>query len=102
QFRGETFTYLDLRLCPKAYLEGRIYQYQDDKIRAQTAFEHARTVVEQLARDALDDPFCHMQLGAILAGLARKEDAINEGKKAVELLPESEDGVEGPIATAAL
>ena len=102
QFRGETFTYLDLNLCPKAYLEGRLYQYQDDKMKAQRAFEHARTVTEQLVRDAPDDPFCHMQLGAILAGLGRKEDAINEGKKAVELLPESEDAVEGPIATAAL
>jgi tetratricopeptide (TPR) repeat protein len=37
-----------------------------------------------------------------IACLGRKEDAINEGKKAVELLPESEDAVEGPKATAAL
>jgi serine/threonine-protein kinase len=34
--------------------------------------------------------------------LGQKEDAINEGKKAVELLPESEDAVDGPKATAAL
>jgi hypothetical protein len=38
----------------------------------------------------------------VLAGLGRKEDAINEGKKAVELLPESEDAFAGPQATAAL
>ena len=37
-----------------------------------------------------------------IACLGRKEDAINEGKKAVELLPEFEDAVEGPKATAAL
>ena len=37
-----------------------------------------------------------------IACLGRKEDAINEGKKAVELSPESEDAVEGPKATAAL
>ena len=37
-----------------------------------------------------------------IACLGRKEDAINEGKKAVELLPESEDAVEGPKVTAAL
>jgi len=35
-----------------------------------------------------------------IACLGRKEDAINEGKKAVELLPESEDAVEGPKATS--
>ena len=37
-----------------------------------------------------------------IACLGRKEDAINEGKKAVELSPESEDAVEGPKATAPL
>jgi tetratricopeptide (TPR) repeat protein len=37
-----------------------------------------------------------------VACLGRKEDAINEGEKAVELLPEFEDAVEGPKATAAL
>lgn len=38
----------------------------------------------------------------VLAGLGRKEDTINQGKKAVELLPESEDAFAGPQATAAL
>jgi hypothetical protein len=31
-----------------------------------------------------------------------KDEAINEGKKAVELVPESEDAFDGPKATAAL
>ncbi len=31
-----------------------------------------------------------------------KEDAINEGRKAVELVPESQDAFDGPQATAAL
>ena len=38
-------------------------------------------------REAPHDPARHAHLGAVLAGLGRKEDAINEGKKAVELLP---------------
>jgi TolB-like protein/Flp pilus assembly protein TadD len=102
QFRGETLKYPDFGLCPKALLEGRLYLYQDDKMKAQAAFEDARTVAEQLVRDAPGDPGRHAQLGAVLAGLGQKEDAINEGKKAVELLPESEDAVDGPKATAAL
>jgi serine/threonine-protein kinase len=53
-------------------------------------------------RDAPDDPGRHAQLGAVLAGLGKKEDAINEGRKAVELLPESQDAFDGPQATAAL
>jgi len=102
QFRGETLKYPDFGLCPKASLEGRLYLYQDDKMKARTAFERARTVAEQLVRDAPAEPGRHASLGVVLAGLGQKEDAINEGKKAVELLPESEDAVDGPKATAAL
>jgi serine/threonine-protein kinase len=102
QFRGETLKYPDFGLCPKGSLEGRLYLYQDDKMKARAAFERARTVAEQLVRDAPDEPGRHASLGVVLAGLGQKEDAINEGKKAVELLPESEDAVDGPKATAAL
>jgi serine/threonine-protein kinase len=102
QFRGETLKYPDFGLCPKASLEGSLYRYQGDKMKAQAAFEHARPVAEQLVRDAPDDPGRHASLGAVLAGLGEKEDAINEGKKAVELLPESEDAVDGPKVTATL
>jgi TolB-like protein/Flp pilus assembly protein TadD len=102
QFRGETLKYPDFGIWPKASLEAKLYRYQDDKMKAQGAFERARTVAEQLVGDAPNDPGRHAALGVILAGLSRKEDAINEGKKAVELLPESEDAVDGPKATAAL
>ncbi|HEY5992237.1 MAG TPA: tetratricopeptide repeat protein, partial [Candidatus Udaeobacter sp.] len=102
QFRGETLTYPEAGPCPKAFLEGRLYLYQGDKEKAQAAFEQARIVAERLVRDAPDDARRHTQLGAVLAGLGRKEEAINEGKKAVELLPESEDAFAGPQVTAAL
>ena len=53
-------------------------------------------------REAPEDPARHAQHGLILAALGRKEEAIDEGKKAVELLPESQDAFDGPQATAAL
>jgi TolB-like protein/Flp pilus assembly protein TadD len=102
QFPGETLLYWNTAPCPKAFFEGRLYLYQGDKMKAQAALERARTVAERLVRDAPGDPTRHSQLGAILAGLGLKEDAINEGKKAVELLPESQDAFDGPQATAAL
>ncbi len=34
--------------------------------------------------------------------LGQKEEAIAEGKRAVELLPESQDALDGPSGTAAL
>ena len=102
QFRGETLLYPDTGPCPKALLEGRLYLYQGDKTKAQAAFERARPVAEQLVRDAPGDPGRHVQLGAVLAGLGLKEEAVNEGRKAVESVPESQDAFEGPQATAAL
>src|SRR3989440_6143918 len=102
QFRGETLLYPDTGPCPKALLEGRLYLYQGAKTKAQAAFERARPVAEQLVRDAPGDPGRHVQLGAVLAGLGLKEEAVNEGRKAVESVPESQDAFEGPQATAAL
>src|SRR5262245_26369186 len=102
QFRGETLRYPDFGLCPKASLEGRVYRFKDDKLNAQAAFERARTVAEKLLGDAPSDPGRHAELGLVFAGLDQKEDAIKEGKKAMELLPETEDAVDGPKATAAL
>jgi TolB-like protein len=102
QFRGETLTIPEKGLCPKAALEGSLYLYLGEKEKARAAFEQAKPVAERLVREAPDDPYRHAQLGAVLAGLGQKEDAINEGKKAVELLPESEDAFAGPYGTAAL
>ncbi len=36
--------------------------------------------------------------GKFYAGLGRKDDAVREGKRALELLPESLDAVDGPTA----
>jgi tetratricopeptide (TPR) repeat protein len=55
-----------------------------------------------LLREAPEDPARHAQHGLILAALGQKEEAIKEGKKAVELRPESQDAFDGPQCTAAL
>jgi TolB-like protein/Flp pilus assembly protein TadD len=102
QFRGETLPWFTPAPCPKAFLEGRLYLYQGDKIKAQAALEQARILAEKIVRGAPGDAVRHGQLGAILASMGLKEDAINEGRKAVELVPESEDAFNGPQTTAAL
>ena len=102
QFRGETLANSTTAPRPKALLEGQLYWYQGDKEKAQTAFQQARAVAEQLVREAPQEPTRHGQLGLILAALGQKEEAINEGKRAVELLPESEDAFDGPEATESL
>jgi TolB-like protein/Flp pilus assembly protein TadD len=102
QFHGETLPGYSTAPCPKGFLEGALYSYLGDKVKAQAAFERARVLAEQLVRESSDDSARHAQLGQILAGLGQKDAAIKEGKRAVELRPESQDAFDGPEATAAL
>ena len=87
---------------PREFFEGAIYTFLNDKEKARSAFEHARPIVEQSLREAPNDPFRHALLGQILAGLGQKDAAIAEGKRAVNLVPESADALEGPKATLEL
>ncbi len=87
---------------PREFFEGAIYAFLNDKEKAVAAFERARPVAENALRESPDDASRHIILGLILAGLGQKEAAMAEGKRAVELLPESQDALEGPKMTVAL
>jgi TolB-like protein/Flp pilus assembly protein TadD len=87
---------------PRAFLEGMLYTYLNDKQKARSAFERARPLAEQAVRESPDDAARHGMLGQILAGLGQKEAAVAEGRRAVELLPESQDAFEGPNAVLLL
>jgi TolB-like protein/Flp pilus assembly protein TadD len=102
QFRGETLIVRAGASCPTASLEGTLYLYLGDKVDARSAFERARIIAERLVRESPDDAARHGQLGLILAGLGQKDAAIAEGKRAVALLPESQDAFDGPEVTAVL
>jgi serine/threonine-protein kinase len=102
KFPRETLITYTTAPAPKAFLEGTVHFLQGDMTSSHTEFEKARVVSEQLLRDAPEDPARHAQQGLILAALGRKEEAIAEGKRGVELLPESQDAFDGPRATAAL
>jgi TolB-like protein/Flp pilus assembly protein TadD len=87
---------------PKASLEGMLYLFQGDKAKAQAAFERARPFAEQSLRESPGNAARHIQLGFILTGLDRKQEAIAEGRRAAELTPESKDAFDGPQVTASL
>ncbi|HEU5245874.1 MAG TPA: tetratricopeptide repeat protein, partial [Candidatus Udaeobacter sp.] len=101
QFPGEVFDAHTGR-APKALFEGLIYLCQGDKTKATTALEHARAIAEQLVQESPNDAPRRAILGQILAALGQKEAAIAEGKRATELLPESEDAYDGPQITGQL
>jgi TolB-like protein/Flp pilus assembly protein TadD len=102
RFRGETMFTTTTAPCPKSLLEGEIYRLQGDKTKAQESFETARMVSEKVLREVPGDAARHAQHGLILAALGQKQEAIAEGKRAVELLPESQDALDGPQCTSAL
>jgi TolB-like protein/Tfp pilus assembly protein PilF len=87
---------------PRELFEGAIYTFLNDKEKALSAFERARPIAEKALRESPDDASRHATLGLILAGLGEKDAAIAEGKRAVELLPESQDALDGPKTTVAL
>ena len=81
---------------PREFFEGAIYTFLNDKEKAVSAFERARPIAEKALRESPNDASRHVTLGLILAGLGEKNAAIVEGKRAVELLPESQDAFDGP------
>ena len=87
---------------PKEYLEGALYTLVNDKEHARSAFQRARSILEKAIQEGSDDASRHMMLGMVLAGLGEKDAAIAEGKRAVALLPESQDALDGPKMTLAL
>jgi TolB-like protein/Tfp pilus assembly protein PilF len=82
-------------IFPHAYWEGVVARWQGDSARAQAAFTAARREVEKTVEKQPDFAAALSLMGMIDAGLGRKEEALREGRRAVELLPISRDAVAG-------
>lgn len=80
---------------PKSYLEGCMYLAQGELSYARQMLEIARPVFEAETIANPNDSLRHARLGLLYAHMGRKEDAIREGERAVEITPISEDAVEG-------
>ncbi|MGB8804846.1 MAG: hypothetical protein WCC93_07970, partial [Chthoniobacterales bacterium] len=80
---------------PRAYWDGVIARCQGDSAKAQAAFTAARREVEKTVERHPDFAAALSLLGMIDAGLERKEQAIQEGRRACELLPVSKDAIDG-------
>jgi serine/threonine-protein kinase len=84
-------------LTPKIFLEGCTDVAQGDTASAQKAFEKARPAFEAAVREAPESAERHASLGWLYALMGRKDDAIKQGQRAVELKPESKDAVDGSL-----
>jgi tetratricopeptide (TPR) repeat protein len=96
---------LVLRLTPSQFdndrgtwasIRAQVYALRGNQAGARAYADTARIAIEQKLREAPQDEQLHVFRGLMLAYLGRKEEAIREGLKAVELNPLSEDGFGGP------
>jgi serine/threonine-protein kinase len=79
----------------RPFAEGVIARMTNDEQKAQLAFTAARAEQEKKVQGQPNYGPAWCVLGAIDAALGRKEDALHEGRRAVELLPVERDSING-------
>jgi len=78
-------------------IEGVIARMTKDDAKARSAFTAARAEQEKAVQSQPNYGPALCALGLIDAGLGRKEEALREGRRAVELLPVEKDAINGPL-----
>jgi tetratricopeptide (TPR) repeat protein len=92
---SEEWIRIKIHALPKSLLAALAYKLLDDTKRARAEYGQARILLEAEVQKYPDDPRYRSSLGIAYAALGQKEKAIEEGKKAVELLPISKDAMYG-------
>jgi tetratricopeptide (TPR) repeat protein len=87
---------------PKSFYQGCTALARGDARLAQRLFEKAQVIFEAEVRDHPEDGRRHAFLGLLYAYMDRKEDAIRESRRAVELEPESKDAYHGALMASNL
>jgi tetratricopeptide (TPR) repeat protein len=83
-----------IKFSPR-FMTGLIARMTKDDAKARAAFTAARVEQEKLVKADPDNPGAVCVLGLIDAALGRKEEALREGRSAVELLPVEKDTING-------
>ena len=83
-------------------MEGIMARMTKDENKARLAFIRARAEQEKIVQAQPDYGPALCALGLIDAGLGRKEAALREGRRAIELLPVEKDAINGPLMIAYL
>lgn len=92
----ETFAFETVHFTPR-FMEGLIARMAKDERKAQLAFAAARAEQEKIVQAQPDYGPALCVLGLIDAALGRKEEALREGRRAVELLPVEKDAGNGQL-----
>ncbi len=81
---------------PKEAYVGWIFELMEKPVEARRHFENARVLLEEKVREDPNDERVHAALGKVFARLGLSDEAIREGRQAVDLLPVSLDALDGP------
>jgi TolB-like protein len=92
---SETGSQPEFVTLPRFFCQGLAARVRGDEPAARAAFMTARNELERTVREQPQFASPLSVLGMADAALGRKEDAIREGKRAVELCPVSKDAVVG-------
>jgi len=95
-------SYTAVGATPKSFLQGLIELAEGNQAEAQKLFELARPSFEKAVEEAPLSAERHANLGWFYAFAGRKDEAIREGRRAVELKPESKDAFDGAIVNCYL
>jgi TolB-like protein/class 3 adenylate cyclase/Flp pilus assembly protein TadD len=80
----------------RPFVQGVIARVSKDEVKAREAFTAARAEQEKLTQAQPENAYQWCVLGLIDAALSRKEEALREARRAVELLPFEKDAKHGP------
>jgi TolB-like protein len=82
---------------PNSWCEGLVARFRGDETAARAAFANARNELNQIVLSQPDYAAALCALGVVDAALGNKEDAIREGRRAVELMPVSKNAIDGAM-----
>ena len=94
--------YTNAAATPKSFFQGCIELAEGNNAQAQKLFELVRPIFEKAVEEAPLNAERHANLGWFYAFAGRKDEAIREGRRAVELKPESKDAYDGAIMNSYL
>jgi len=81
----------------RSVIDGVLARMAKDEGKARSAFTAARAEQEKTVQAQPNYGPALCALGLIDAGLGRKEEALREGRRAVDLLPVEKDAINGPL-----
>jgi serine/threonine-protein kinase len=81
----------------RPFVEGLIARMTNDDKKAQSAFSAARAEQEKIIQEQPSFAPPLVVLGLIDAALGRREEALREARRAIELFPVAKDSIKGPL-----